>query len=46
MNISKEELKVMSELKRDESVKILRADKGNATVILDAKINESKISNT
>lgn len=42
INVSKKELKTMSELKWVESVKILTVDKANATVILGVKTYERK----
>ena len=43
-NITQEERKALKELKKDESIIILPADKGKATVILDRKEYDEKIS--
>ena len=43
-NITLEERKALKELKKDESIIILPADKGKATVILDRKEYDEKIS--
>ncbi|KAJ8919390.1 hypothetical protein NQ315_016483 [Exocentrus adspersus] len=44
-NISKEEMLALKELKNDKDIKILPADKGNATVIMNTGDYNSKISN-
>uniref|UniRef100_A0A6P7FRM3 Uncharacterized protein LOC114333345 n=1 Tax=Diabrotica virgifera virgifera TaxID=50390 RepID=A0A6P7FRM3_DIAVI len=43
-NISKEEIKALKTLKNDDSITILPADKGNATVIMDKIQYEDKIT--
>ena len=44
INIAQEERKALKELKKDESIIILPSDKGKATVILDRKEYDEKIS--
>ena len=43
-NITKDERKAIQELKKEESILILPADKGKATVIIDASEYEDKIN--
>ena len=45
-NLTKEEIKAVSILGKDDSVKILPADKGNATVVLDSVPYKDKLSDT
>ena len=43
-NYSKEELSALRDLKRDSSIHILTADKGNATIIMDRSQYTAKVS--
>ena len=43
-NITHEEEEALKELKKDESIVILKADKGNATVIMNATEYNDKIN--
>ena len=43
-NLSKEELKSLQVLKKDTNIKILPADKGNATVLIDTTVYNKKIN--
>ena len=43
-NITHEEEKALKELKKDENIVILKADKGNATVVMDATEYNDKIN--
>lgn len=45
-NLEKEEFKAVSILGKDDTVKVLPADKGNATVVLDAETYKEKITET
>ena len=42
-NVSKDEVRAMKELWQDKDIKILKADQGSATVILDAEDYEAKV---
>ena len=42
-NVTKEERKAMKDLREDKNIRILQADKGNATVVLDAMDYDSKV---
>ncbi len=44
-NITKEERRAVQELKKDDSILILPADKGKATVLMDVSEYEEKIHN-
>ena len=44
-NISPEEIKALHELKKDNDIMILPADKGRATIVLDKSDYESKMQN-
>ena len=44
LNLSKAESQGLHQLKKDQNIKILPADKGNATVILDKEDYENKIN--
>ncbi|XP_072048537.1 uncharacterized protein [Amphiura filiformis] len=44
-NISKEERQAIFDLKKDESILILPADKGKATVVMDTEEYEQKLNN-
>ena len=44
-NVPKEEIKALADLKKDETILILPADKGRATVVLDKSEYETKINN-
>ena len=41
-NVSKEERKALSTLRKDKNIVVLEADKGNATVVMDATAYEQK----
>lgn len=43
--LSNKEQKVLKELKTDESIKVVPADKGNATVIINTNEYEYKVTN-
>ncbi|XP_068918321.1 uncharacterized protein [Tenebrio molitor] len=43
-NLSRDEMKALSELRKDKDIVILRADKGNITVIMDQNEYNDKIS--
>ncbi len=43
--LSKDEIKALQELRKDKEVKVLPADKGKATVVIDSKEYESKLNN-
>ncbi len=45
-NLTFEENKAVSILRKDDTIKILPADKGNATVVLDTVVYKEKILNT
>jgi len=44
-NLTKEERKALKDLKQENGITILPADKGNATVVLDAEAYEQKVRN-
>lgn len=44
-NLTKAERKALKDLKQDNHITILPADKGNATVVLDAEAYEQKVWN-
>ena len=44
-NLSIEEIKALQELKKDQTISILPADKGRATVVMDRSDYENKIQN-
>src|SRR5579859_3284631 len=43
-NITRSEAQALKQLKKDDSIKILPADKGNATVVMDSSEYDQKIS--
>ena len=44
-NLSHEEKMALKQLKNDNSIKILKADKGNSTVVMDSTTYDSKVQN-
>ena len=42
-NLSKDEMEALKELRSDTSIKIMKADKGNATVVMDSQEYEYKL---
>ena len=45
LNLTMEEENALNELRSDKSIKILKADKGNCTAVMDSEDYEEKISN-
>ena len=43
-NITQEEEEALKELKQDENIVVLKADKGNSTVVLNAKEYNDKVN--
>ena len=43
-NITQEEEEALKELKQDENIVILKADKGNSTVVMNAQEYDDKIN--
>jgi len=43
LNLSNDEMKALKELRSDNSIRIMKADKGNVTVIMDRQDYEDKL---
>lgn len=44
-NMTRKERQIVKELKKDETIVILKADKGNTTVVMDKVAYDEKLNN-